>query len=122
MIELLSFFKLKVSHCLIPCNCCEECIDKCVRVPLAALACESTVIETGKLEHLPYSRVTPVIWFALRPNANVEVVVATFENAGHRPLTIPIEANHVLSQILEGLIESFLVVFGLTFAEADQPS
>ena len=119
MIELLALLKLKVSHCLIPCNCCEECIDKCVRVPLAALACESTVIETGKLEHLPYSRVTPVIWLALRPNANVEVVVATFENAGHRPLTIPIEANHVLSQILEGLIESFLVVFGLAFAEAD---
>ena len=80
------------------------------------------MIETGKLEHLPYRRVTPVIWLALRPNADVEVVVATFENAGHRPLAIPIEANHVLSQILEGLIESFLVVFGLALAVADDPS
>ena len=80
------------------------------------------MIETSEGEHLPYSRVTPVIWLALRPNAYVEVVVATFEHGGHRPLTIPVEAYHVLSQFLKGLIEGLLVVFGLALAEADESS
>ena len=48
--------------------------------------------------------------------------MATFENGGHCPLTIPIEANHVRSKFLKGLIEGFLVVFTLAFAEADEPS
>ena len=80
------------------------------------------MIETGEGEHLPYSRVTPVIWLALRPNAYVEVVMAAFEHRGHRPLTIPVKTNHVLSKFLKGLFKGFLVVFGFTFTKADEPS
>ena len=80
------------------------------------------MIKTSCDEHLPNGWVAPVIRLALRPNAYVEVVMATSEKSGYRPLSIPVEANHVLSQFLKGLIEGLLVVFGLALAEADDPS
>ena len=122
VIEFLTCFKLQLSHCLILSNCCKECVDKCVRVSLSALACKSTVFQTSKGEHLPYSRVTPVIWLALRPNAYIEVVMAAFEHRGHRPLTIPVKTNHILSKFLKGLFKGSLVVFGFTLTKADEPS
>lgn len=51
-------------------------IDQTVRITLPALACIAAVLEASALEHLPDSRVAPVVRALLWPDAEVEVVVA----------------------------------------------
>ena len=80
VIDFAALFQLQHRHCLILGDCREVGINKCVRVSLAALTREATVIETSVDEHLPNGRVTPVIRLALRPDADVKVVVATLQD------------------------------------------
>ena len=81
-------------------------IDKRIRVSLTTLASEATVIEARGDEHLPDGGVTPIVRYTLRPNADVEIVMATLQVGWHGNMLIPVEADHVLLQLLECLIES----------------
>ena len=94
-------------------------VNQRVGFPFSALACIATVPEACGLEHLPDGRVTPVVWPALRPYLNIEVVVASLKYGGHGPPLVPVQAHHILFQLLKCIIEGHLIVGCLALAETD---
>ena len=99
---------------------CEVGVDQRIRVSLTTLASEATVIEACSHEHLPDCGVTPIVGCRLRPNADVEVVMTALQVSWRSVVLVPVEADHVLLQLLECLIESLLVVLALAFTVGDE--
>ena len=77
------------------------------------------MIESRGLQHLPDSRIAPVVRNHLRPDLDLEVIVATSERSRDSEVFVPVQQYHVLLQLLEGLIEGCFIVFTLTFTKAD---
>ena len=77
------------------------------------------MIESGGLEHLPDSRVAPVVWHGLGPDIDVEIIVSSFQVGWHSPVGVPIKADHVLLQFLEGLVKGSFVILALALAKTD---
>ena len=94
-------------------------IDKRVRVPLPAFARESAVEDARVKQHLPNVRIPPIVRSHLRVQLNPKIVMSSIQHPRHRVLTVPTQTNHVLSQLLERLIESVFVVVRLTIAVGD---
>ena len=120
--DLATFFQLELLNSLVLGDCGEEGIDHRVRVSFTTLASISTVIHACEFEHLPDLWVAPVVWLALRPNADFEVVVTAFEYSWHCLKVIPVQNHHVRLQLLEGIIEGALVVCSLALAKANHSS
>ena len=80
----------------------EEGVDHGVGLVLSRRARVATVKEARLLEHDPESGVAPVVWRLLRPNLDPEIVVTTLQNARHREVVIPIQADHVGLEEFEG--------------------
>ena len=76
--------------------------------------------KTGSLEHFPDGGVAPVVRTCLRPDAEVEIVMAALQMTRRRPVLVPVKAYHILPKLLESLVEGLLVVFTFTLAIADQ--
>jgi len=98
----------------------EEGVDKRVRITFTTLTGEATMIEATGDEHLPDSRVTPVVGNTLGPDADIEIVVAPLQGRWNSPVFVPVQAHHVLLKLLEGLVKSLLVVLAFTLAEGDE--
>ena len=94
-------------------------VNERVWVSLTALASIATVLEACSLEHLPDGWVTPVVWPALRPDPEVEVIMSTLKNRGHGPPSIPVQAHHVLLQLFERIVKGHFIVSCLALAKAD---
>ena len=83
---------------------------------------EAAMEEARVFQHLPNGRVTPIVRNLLRVDLNLEVVVTTSEHAGTREHLVDVEAEHVSAGVLERILESLLVFFGLTLAVGDHAS
>ena len=70
-------------------------------------------------KHLPDDRVAPVVGNWLWNDLNEKVVVPAFEVAWRGVINIPVDANHVLAQTFEGVVEGMLVVDSFAFSERD---
>ena len=77
------------------------------------------MVEACRLKHLPDHWIAPVVWPSLRPNANLEVIVSTFQHSWDSPPLVPVQTNHVLLEFPESIVESHFVIGSLAFAEAD---
>lgn len=77
------------------------------------------MLEACRLKHLPDHRIAPVVWPSLRPNANLEVIMPTFQHSWDSPPLVPVQAYHVLLQLPEGIVEGHFVIGSLAFAKAD---
>ena len=113
-------FKLLCRHIL--CHSSEEGVNQRVRVSLSTLTGVATVLEAGSYEHLPDSGVSPVVSIWLGPNLDVKVVVVAFEHSRDCPVLVPVKANHVLSHLLESLVEGSFIVLSLTLSIGDHAS
>lgn len=120
--ELPAFFKFELLRRHVPRHCREVGVDQRVWVPLSTLASVATVLEASSYEHFPDSWVSPVVGVGLRPNLNVEIVVMAFQHRGHGPVLVPVQTHHVLSHLLECLIEGTLIVFTLALSVRDLAS
>lgn len=72
------------------------------------------------LQHLPDCWITPVIGHLLWEDLDDEVVVATLEKPGTGEYFFNVEADQVLSGLLEGVVECLLVLFSFAFPVGDQ--
>ena len=122
MVQFATLLQLELLGGHILSHSCEVGIDKRIRVSLTTLAAEAAMVEASGLKHLPDRRITPVVRFLLRPDADIEIVVASIQMSGHCPVCIPVKQYHILLELLEGLIKSLLIVFAFTLAIADGAS
>ena len=119
MPELATLFELELLRGHVLGNRGKECVDERVWLPLTAVASIAAVLEACGLKHLPDHWVTPIVWYFLRPNAYLEVIVSTFKHGWHSPPPVPVQAYHVLLELPESIIEGHFVVSSLTFAVTD---
>ena len=119
MPELASLLHLELRKCLVLGDGGEIGVDERVWVSLATHASPSAVTEARREQHLPNLRVAPVVRILLRENADPEIVVSTLKHGGNGPPVVPIEHDHVLFELLKGIIERHLVIACLAFSKAD---
>jgi len=105
--------------CLVLSHGVEERVNQTVGVSLSGLAHEAHVSETGVQEHLPDVRISPIVGSQLRPDLNIEVVVSSFKACVDWRVPVHRQANEVLSQLFERMLEGAFVVFALALAVAD---
>jgi len=67
------------------------------------------------LEHFPDGWIAPVVWRMLREDLDFEIVVATFEHPWTREDIFNVDAHHVLTGFLEGVIECLLVLTSFSY-------
>lgn len=94
----------------------EIAVDETVWVSLTTDASKSTVEESCGFQHLPDRGVAPIVWDSLREDLDSEVVVSAREHPWGGEGLVDIHADHILPGLFEGVVESLLILFRLTFA------
>ena len=119
MPELVSFFHLKLCKSLVLGDSREIGVDEGIWVSLATDAGPPAVVEARREQHLPNLRVAPIVRILLGEYADPEIIVSTLKHGRNGPPMVPIEHDHVLFELLEGIIERHLVIASLAFSKAD---
>lgn len=70
-------------------------------------------------EHLPDVGIAPEIWLHLRVDFNPKVVVAAIQHGRCGVTEVVGEADHILSELFEGVVERAFVVFALSLTVTD---
>ena len=90
VVQLAALLQLDLLHGYVLSHRGEVRVDQRIWVSLSTLAGVSTVIESCGLQHLPNRRITPVVGNHLRPDLDLEVIVASSERSWNSEVFVPV--------------------------------
>lgn len=74
------------------------------------------------LKHLPDCWISPIVWFSLRKNFNLKIIVSSLKKSWRCHDIFNINHNHVLSCFLKRIIKSLFIFSSLPFSVRNKSS